>query len=184
MLRVASGSEKGRKLKSLRSLRPTEEQVRSALFNSLGGKIKNKRFLDLFAGTGVVGIEALSRGASQAWFVDRKRDCLELIKENLQECHFEEKGRVFLTDARRAVTLFDRKGERFDFIFLDPPYQRSDVLIQTLQVVGEGSILTDEGICIVQHSSGLVLPQEIGELSKENVKKFGTTALSFYRRKV
>jgi len=183
MLRVASGSAKGRKLWSLKSLRPTEEQVRTALFNSLGVKIQNRRFLDLFAGTGVVGIEALSRGAGEAWFVDKARRCVELIKKNLQECHLEDRGRVFLTDARKAILLFNRKGERFDFIFLDPPYQRIDVLLQSLELIGETDILSDEGMCIAQHPSALILPQEIGELNKENIKVFGATTLSFYRRR-
>ncbi len=182
MLRVAGGSAKGRKLKSLRSLRPTEEQVRSALFNSLGESLKNKRFLDLFAGTGIVGIEALSRGASQAWFVEKARKCVDLIKSNLQECHMEERGRVFPMDVRRAIPLFAKKGEKFHFVFLDPPYLKVDVLSQSLQLIGETDILGEGGVCIVQHSSGLMLPQQIGRLQKESVKVFGTTTLSFYRR--
>lgn len=183
MLRVASGSIKGRKLRSLKSLRPTEEQVRSSLFNSIGEKIRDKRFLDLFAGTGVVGIEALSRGASEAWFVDKARKCVELIKKNLQECRLEEKGVVFHTDAKKAILLFNKRGEKFHFIFLDPPYQRVDVMLQSLELIGETDILAGEGMCIVQHPSGLVLQQEIGGLVKENVKVFGTTSLSFYRRR-
>ena len=182
MLRVASGKEKGRKLRSLKSLRPTEEQVRTALFNSLAIKLEGARFLDLFAGTGVVGIEALSRGAREAWFVDRARKCIELIKENLRECHFEEKGKVFLTDARKAVSLFSKKGERFDIIFLDPPYKRVDLLVETLQLIGEEEILAEGGICVAQHLSNILLPDNIGELRKKKEKKFGTTTISIYGR--
>lgn len=183
MLRVASGSAKGKKLSSLKSLRPTEEQVRNALFNSIGEKIKGKRFLDLFAGTGVVGIEALSRGASQAWFVDRARKCIELIRKNLQECRLEDRAKVFLTDARKAIRLFGKKGEKFHFVFLDPPYQSIDALLQSLELISEVDILEDEGVCIAQHLSGLLLPEEIGELVKEGLKTFGSTTLTFYRRK-
>ena len=182
MLRVASGKEKGRKLRSLKSLRPTEEQVRTALFNSLGMKLEGARFLDLFAGTGIVGIEALSRGAREAWFVDRAGKCIELIKENLKECHFEEKGRVFLTDARKAVSLFSKRGEKFDIIFLDPPYKRIDLLLESLQLIGEEGILREEGLCVVQHLSHIILPDEIGKIRKRNEKKFGTTTLSIYGR--
>ncbi|MBC7327460.1 16S rRNA (guanine(966)-N(2))-methyltransferase RsmD [bacterium] len=182
MLRVASGSEKGRRLRSLKSLRPTEEQVRISLFNSLGAKIKDKRFLDLFAGTGAVGIEALSRGAREAWFVDRKRKCVDIIKENLKDCHFEEKARVFFTDARRAITIFAKKGEKFDLIFLDPPYERIDTLMESLELLGETELLNDDGLCIVQHSASVSLPEQVGSLVKSNVKIFGNTALTFYRR--
>lgn len=183
MLRVAGGSQKGRKLGSLKSLRPTEEQVRSSLFNSIGERIQDKRFLDLFAGTGVVGIEALSRGAKEAWFVDRSKSCAEVIKKNLRGCLFEERGKIFLTDARRAVMLFNKRGEKFDFIFMDPPYEKSAVLLQTLYLLGEGDLLKEEGLCVVQHISGLILPLEIGKLIKEKTKVFGATTLSFYRRK-
>jgi 16S rRNA (guanine(966)-N(2))-methyltransferase RsmD len=182
MLRVASGREKGRKLRSLKSLRPTEEQVRTALFNSLGTRLEGARFLDLFAGTGIVGIEALSRGAKEAWFVDREWKCIELIKENLKECNFEERGRVFHTDARKAVSLFSKRGERFDIVFLDPPYKRIDLLLETLQLIGEEDILREEGLCVVQHLSNILLPDEIGKLRKRNEKKFGTTTLTIYGR--
>ncbi|MGB9876765.1 MAG: 16S rRNA (guanine(966)-N(2))-methyltransferase RsmD [bacterium] len=182
MLRIASGKEKGRRLRSLKSLRPTEEQVRQSLFNSLAKRVEGARFLDLFAGTGVVGIEALSRGAKEAWFVDRAKKCVELIKKNLKECNLEEKGRVFLTDVRKVVPLFSKRGERFEIVFLDPPYNKIDLLFESLNLIGEGDILVDEGICIVQHDSHLILPDTIGKLRKFNIKKFGTTTLSFYGR--
>lgn len=183
MTYIISGVKKGEKLKSTRKVRPTQGRVKSALFNIIGDKIKNCRFLDLFAGTGAVGLEALSRGAGLVYFVDNDKECMEVIRENLKKCGWEEKAKLFHTDARHAISLLSRQNQKFEFIFLDPPYERTSLLSSTLQMLGKEELLEKEGVCIIQHLSNFSLPAEVGKLQKFRESKYGETMLTFYKVK-
>ena len=136
-MRIIAGKLKGRVLKIPRGIRPTSQKVREALFSILGNRIIDGVVLDLFAGSGALGIEALSRGAKSATFVDNNRKCVQTIKVNLELCglsSFQSSSlrrkerdekieiRVLSMEALKAIRFFERKGERFDLIFLDPPY--------------------------------------------------------------
>jgi len=122
MLRVIGGSAKGRKLKAPKGLktRPTSERVREALFDILGPEVIGASFLDLFAGSGAVGIEALSRGAGKVVFVEKDNHVRKTIRENLDICGFSEQARIWAKDARMVLDSY--KFKPFDIIFIDPPY--------------------------------------------------------------
>lgn len=183
MTHIISGVKKGEKLKTTRKVRPTQGRVKSALFNIIGDKIRDCHFLDLFAGTGAVGLEALSRGAGEVYFVDNDKECMEVIQENLKKCGWEDRAKLFHMDARHAISLLARQNQRFEFVFLDPPYERTFLLSSTLQMLGKEALLGEGGICVVQHLSNFSLPAEVGKLQKFRESKYGETMLTFYKVK-
>jgi 16S rRNA (guanine(966)-N(2))-methyltransferase RsmD len=182
MVRVIAGSAKGRRLATLRTLalRPTPDRVREALFNILGERIDGAAVLDLFAGSGAVGLEALSRGARVAVFVEVHEPACRLIESNLQRCRLEAQARVWCRDALQAIPALTQQGQRFDVIFLDPPYQ-SPLLEEALERLGDARLLCDDGQVIAEHFFKRVLPERFGRLRRTRVARFGDVALSFYR---
>lgn len=179
-MRVIAGSAKGRKLESVpgTSTRPITDRVKEALFNILGASIEGARFLDLFAGTGAVGIEALSRGAARAVFCERDRLALRTIGHNLQATGLANRARVVAGDAFRF--LRNPGGERFDFVYIAPP-QYKGIWIRALQAVDEGDVLAPGGIAIVQ-----IHPKErqdvpLRRLRLFDERRYGSTLLLFYR---
>ncbi len=206
-MRVIGGSVKGRRLSQFRGqdIRPTPDMVREALFNILGGKIVNASFLDIFAGTGGVGIEALSRGAVQVFFVDNSVKARRIIYNNLKLCGFlsspadihrdsalEQCGiappdthillrfRFIRNNAIKAMHDLEAMGERFDIIFIDPPY-KSDLYEQTLNIISQSSLLNEGGMVIVEHFFKRVLEERYGMLELNKRVRFGDTSLSFWR---
>lgn len=182
-LRVIAGSAKGRKLKSsLRyALRPTSDKVKEALFDILGPQqVQDVRFLDLFAGTGSIGIEALSRGARNATFVEQKASFADLIRSNVQICGFVN-FEIIICDVLRAILSLHNRERKFGIIFIDPPYS-SDLSLKTLDALDAADLLDEEHVIIVEHSTKSPLPERIGGLSSRRVAKFGDTLLSFYRK--
>jgi 16S rRNA (guanine(966)-N(2))-methyltransferase RsmD len=179
-MRVIAGSAKGRKLESVpgTSTRPITDRVKEALFNILGASIEGARFLDLFAGTGAVGIEALSRGAARAVFCERDRLALRTIGHNLQATGLADQARVVAGDAFRF--LRNPGDERFDFVYIAPP-QYKGIWIRALQAVDEGDVLAPGGIAIVQ-----IHPKErqdvpLRRLRLFDERRYGSTLLLFYR---
>ncbi|MBC7240977.1 MAG: 16S rRNA (guanine(966)-N(2))-methyltransferase RsmD [Anaerolineae bacterium] len=179
-MRVIAGSAKGRKLESVpgTSTRPITDRVKEALFNILGASIEGARFLDLFAGTGAVGIEALSRGAARAVFCERDRLALRTIGHNLQATGLADRARVVAGDAFRF--LRNPGDERFDFVYIAPP-QYKGIWIRALQAVDEGDVLAPGGIAIVQ-----IHPKErqdvpLRRLRLFDERRYGSTLLLFYR---
>jgi len=182
MLRVISGSAKGRRLATLRTLalRPTPDRVREALFNILGAQIDGAAFLDLFAGSGANGLEALSRGARIAIFVEAHEPACQLIETNLRRCGLHEQGLIWCRNVLDALPALQTRGHTFDVIFLDPPY-RGSLLEDALQQLGDGRLLTAHGQVIAEHFCKRVLPERYGRLRRVRVARFGDVALSFYR---
>lgn len=179
-MRVIAGSAKGRKLESVpgTSTRPITDRVKEALFNILGASIEGARFLDLFAGTGAVGIEALSRGAARAVFCERDRLALRTIGHNLQATGLADRARVVAGDAFRF--LKNPGNERFDFVYIAPP-QYKGIWIRALQAVDEGEVLAPGGTAIVQ-----IHPKErqdvpLRRLRLFDERRYGSTLLLFYR---
>lgn len=152
-MRVITGSARGRPLKSLRgqATRPTTELLKGALFNMIGPDIEGKSFLDLYAGTGAVGIEALSRGASLAVFIDSSPEAVKVIADNLRSTGLSERGRAYLNTVRAAVDILAHRGQQFDYVFLDPPYEKGYVA-PTLDWVVRAGVLAPGGVVIVEHS--------------------------------
>ena len=177
-MRIIAGLYKGRNLKSPPSLdvRPTSDRLRETLFNVIAPRIEDARFLDLCAGSGAVGIEALSRGASYTTFVDRSRRSCTLIESNLKLCRVpEEQWEIYCSEAYEFLKQTD---SRWDIIYFDPPYK--DDYLRTLELVG--SRLND--LLIVEHHHKNKLPESIGMLQRNRILKQGDSALSFFRTQI
>jgi 16S rRNA (guanine966-N2)-methyltransferase len=186
-LRIIAGKYRGRNLKSPPSLevRPTSDRLRETLFNVIAPRIEGARFLDLCAGSGAVGIEALSRGASHATFVDRSRKMCELIKSNLDLCRIERReSEVIQAEAedhlRRFIAKQPDSGKPWDILFFDPPY--STGYLQVLEIFGThaSSLLTENGLLIVEHHHKNILEDKVGSIIRSRILKQGDSALSFY----
>ncbi|MFL6227795.1 MAG: 16S rRNA (guanine(966)-N(2))-methyltransferase RsmD [Pyrinomonadaceae bacterium] len=183
-MRIIAGEYRGRVLKSPPSLqiRPTSDRLRETLFNVIAPRIEGARFLDLCAGSGAVGLEALSRGASFVHFVDRSRKMCGLVEANLDLCGVpEEQTEVVLSEAteylRRART---RGGLSWDIAFFDPPYATD--YLPTLEQFGSTSptLLGMGGLLVVEHHHKNPLKEEVGALRRWRILKQGDSALSFY----
>ena len=179
-MRVITGTARGRRLKELEGMetRPTTDRVKEGLFSALQFEIEGRRVLDLFAGTGQLGIECLSRGAAAAVFVDRRPDAVKLIRENLKATGLEKAGRVVQGD---AISFLSGCRERFGVIFLDPPYQ-TQLLEQTLELVSKIDILSEHGIMICESPAERELPPLAPPYEKGREYRYGRIKLTVYRR--
>ncbi len=177
-MRVIAGKYKGRKLETPvdYSVRPTADKVKEAMFSILMGKIRESRFLDLFAGTGSIGIEALSRGASSCVFGDSSRESIKLIKKNIELCGAGDAATVVSGDFRKVL---DAQDDKFDIIFLDPPYGRG-FIEPSFESISKLSLLNDEGLIIAEHRRDEELPEELYGLKKLKERKYGRIVLSIY----
>ena len=178
-MRVITGSARGRRLKELEGLetRPTTGKVKEALFSVIQFDIEGRRVLDLFAGTGQLGIEALSRGAECAVFVERRRDALQVIRENLEACGMTDKARVVNGDAMSYL----KSGEKFDLIFLDPPYA-SGLLEQALEEIVRIDICRRHGIIVADSAADKTLPALAGPYALYREYRYGKIKLTVYHR--
>ena len=151
-MRVITGSARGRRLKELKGMdtRPTTDQVKEGMFNILQFDIEGRRVLDLFAGTGQLGIEALSRGAASAVFVEARKDAAALVRENLALCGMEDRSRCVLGD---ALGFLSSLRERFDLIFLDPPYAMTEAYETATRMIMEEKLLSKDGILLSERIS-------------------------------
>jgi len=165
--------------KKSRSLRPLTDQAREALFNILGGKVVDSCFLDLFAGTGAVGIEALSRGAKIAIFVELNRPTVSIIRQNLELTGFSDRAEVYAVDVIRALNLLNGKGAKFDIIFVGAPYD-SPVLEKALLKLSETEVLKTDGILVAEHRKQHTLQEKYGKLKAFRDARYGETVLTFY----
>ena len=177
-MKVTGGTGKGRKLKVPPGsrVRPTSDKVKQALFNILGEKVKGAAFLDLYAGTGGVGIEALSRGAGRVVFIDDANDSLRAIKKNVEQTGFGERAQVM---PHRAETFLRKTSEQFDIVFLDPPYSLQ--LEIPLVLVSEAEILNPDAIVVGEHFKKQASPKQAGRLVLYRETHYGDTVLAFYK---
>ena len=178
-MRVITGSARGRRLKELEGMetRPTTSKVKESLFSIIQFDIEGRRVLDLFAGTGQLGIEALSRGAAECVFVDRRGDAVELIRENVKLCGLESAARVRKGDALAYL----RSGEKFDLIFLDPPYA-TDLLDRALEEITEFDICRQHGIIIAESAAEHALPPVQPPYALYREYRYGKIKLTVYHR--
>ena len=187
-MRVIAGTYRSRILNSLKglALRPTSDRLRETLFNVLGADMAGSRFLDLFAGTGAIGIEALSRGASEVVFVENHAPAAALIRRNLESLGIRKGAMVLATEVVRGLEKLaskeSTKGSRFDYVFLDPPYAAARDYARVLESLGSGNLLAPGGVVIAEHRRSFALPEVVGALQCYRVLKQGDAALSFYRR--
>ena len=179
-MRVITGTARGRRLKEPQGMdiRPTTDKVKESMFSILQFDIEGRRVLDLFGGTGQLGIEALSRGAERCTFVDARREAAALIRENLKATGLEKAGRVVQGD---AISFLSGCRERFGVIFLDPPYQ-TQLLEQTLELVSKIDILSEHGIMICESPAERELPPLAPPYEKGREYRYGRIKLTVYRR--
>ncbi|MFH1655864.1 MAG: 16S rRNA (guanine(966)-N(2))-methyltransferase RsmD [Candidatus Omnitrophota bacterium] len=181
-MKIITGKLKGLALKSPEvNLRPTQDKVRKAIFDILAGCIKGVNFLELFAGSGAVGIEALSCGAGFVCFVENDRESIGLLRENLARARVSNYA-VKPLDAFTALELFAKENKSFDIIFIDPPYYE-DLAKKFLLSLSAYDILTSAGFVIIQHFKKDVIPEETGSFKLFKQKFYGDTVVSFYQMK-
>lgn len=177
-MRIIAGTAKGRTLRSLRgrALRPTADRVRESVFGMLGNKVVGARFLDLYAGVGAVGLEALSRGAAEAVFVESHRPAAEAIRENASRCGVADRARVMALPVLRALGALARRGERFDLVYVDPPYGSGE-LAEAMAVLGAGGLLAEGALVLCQHGRREELEEGIGPLRRMRRARYGETVV-------
>lgn len=177
-MRVITGSARGKRLKSLpgNDVRPTTEKVKEAIFSAIQFDIEGRRFLDLFAGSGQMGIEALSRGASGAVFVDAATDSIKVCTENVKSAGFENRARIVRSD---AFSYLAGCGETFDIAFLDPPY-KAGLLIKAVGEVARR--MSDFGTIICEHPTELALPDTVEDFSVYRTYRYGKIQVSIYKK--
>jgi 16S rRNA (guanine(966)-N(2))-methyltransferase RsmD len=179
-MRIISGTSKGRKLVTPRSqsLRPTSDRVKESIFNILQDEIVGKVVLDLFAGTGNLGIEALSRGAKKTIFVEKGRQALRLIQRNLTQFGLEERSEILPKDANRAIGILKQKGESFDLILMDPPYQKG-LIQKTLMKLNSYPIYHKDSILVIEHDRREPLSTVMDGWNLIRQRRIGDTVISF-----
>ncbi|MEC3606975.1 16S rRNA (guanine(966)-N(2))-methyltransferase RsmD [Bacillus glycinifermentans] len=183
-MRVISGTYKGRALKAVpgMSTRPTTDKVKESIFNMVGPYFDGGDGLDLYAGSGGLGIEALSRGFDRIVFVDRDFKAIQTVKNNLQTLGIQKRAEVYRNDADRALHALVKRGLTFDAIFLDPPY-REQKLEALLSIVDKANMLTDKGFILTEHAKEVVLPEQVGELLRTRQEIYGVTGVTIYRKR-
>ncbi len=181
-VRVISGSARGRSLKAVPGMgtRPTTDKVKEAIFSMIGPYFDGGYVLDLFAGTGGLGIEALSRGAERAIFVDMDPKSIDVIKQNLKTAKLENQAEVYRNDAMRAIKALEKRAKGFDLIFLDPPYKMTNADEMMLDLAQRGLVQEDATV-MVEHDAGHVYPEQVGEFRQTRVSNYGETTVSIYR---
>ena len=179
-MRVITGSARGMKLRTLEGLatRPTSDRVKEEVFNIIQFDIEGRRVLDLFAGSGQLAIEALSRGAAYAVLVDQSLEAVKIVKENLKKTRFDQRATVLRAD---YLQYLSSAREKFDLIFLDPPYSEK-YLERALERISEIDILTEGGIIVCEKPRGKVLPPVVGDLICSKDYNYGKTAVNLYTR--
>ena len=188
-MRIVAGKFKGRRLKTLKgsTVRPTADRVKESLFRIFGEQVVDADFLDLCAGTGSIGLEALSQGARSATFVDSNYHAVRIIESNLEMCGFDRKCphvKLIHLDARKALARFGRRKAKFDLIYFDPPYA-SKIHESCVKQIAEGDLLSAAGVLVIEHGK-VQEPDWTGDLTLDELvlsrrERYGDTMLSFYR---
>jgi len=181
-VRIIAGAYKGRRLTTPRgdTTRPTADQVRIALLDTLMPWLPEARVLDLFAGAGGVGLEALSRGAAHVTFVERDARAMQALRANVATLDVAPVVRVLRESVRRALHALRVEAARFDVVFLDPPYEGDDVR-ETLESLGDAALLADGAVVVAQHLTKRAPPASTGALTAFRTRRFGETTLTFFR---
>lgn len=186
-MRIVAGKYGSRTIHTLRglALRPTSDRLRETLFNILGPAVEGALFVDVYAGTGAVGIEALSRGADEVIFIEKHPAAVTLIRKNLASLEIQDGFEILAKDALRGLELLASRrfggAVQADFIFLDPPYADQPEYEATLEFLDHSHLLARQGRVIVEHARRLALPEHLTRLERVRLVEQGDTTLSFYR---
>lgn len=179
-MRIITGSAKGTQLKAPRGLatRPTADRVKESVFNILGDIVIDAHVLDIFAGTGNLGLEALSRGATAAVFIDNSTESIDIIKANAERTKLTARTEIYKNDVTRALDKFVQNGRSFDLIFCDPPYNQGLIQI-VLDRIENHSLLKPKGILVIEHSKHEKITDDWNNLQLRRVERYGETLVSF-----
>ncbi|MGH9469694.1 MAG: 16S rRNA (guanine(966)-N(2))-methyltransferase RsmD [Terriglobia bacterium] len=182
-MRIIAGQFRGRGLRALKgsALRPTSDQMRETLFDVLGDRARGACFLDLYAGSGAVGIEALSRGAGSVVFVEQHRPASEMVLQNLAALGIKSNFRLITSDASAAIERLASESARFEYIFLDPPYAAVGEYHRCLREIARAGISAPESVVIAEHSRHCNLEERYGALARFRLLRHGDSQLAFYR---
>ncbi len=185
-MRIVAGQYRSRVLKSpgkLR-LRPTSDRLRETLFNILGPAVEESLFVDVYSGTGAVGVEALSRGAREVIFIEQRPAAVALIRKNLEQLGVTVGAEILAMDALRGLEVLTSQHVLADFIFLDPPYKEAGEYERVLDFLDSTHLLAPSGRIIVEHNRRRELPERLMRLERSRIVEQGDAALSFYRLSV
>ena len=182
-MRIISGIWKGRRLISPKGMdvRPTSDKVKEAVFNIIRTRITGSRALDLFAGTGNLGLELLSRGGIKVVFVEKNHYVFSVLKMNCNNIASPEQYEAILMDSFDAIKVLSLKDQSFDIIFIDPPY-KSELKSKALSAICAGNLLVHEGIAVVEHDHKDYQPDIAGDLVKIYERRLGNTGVTLYKR--
>ncbi|MED1794338.1 16S rRNA (guanine(966)-N(2))-methyltransferase RsmD [Brevibacillus nitrificans] len=180
-MRVIAGEHKGRRLAAVpgKGTRPTTDKVKESIFNMIGPYFDGGWALDLYAGTGGLGIEALSRGIEHAVFVERDSKAFAVVKQNLATCRLEGQAELYRIDADRAIRTLAARKQVFDLVFLDPPYAHQKIA-EEIRLFQELGLLADGAWIVAEHDIGVELPEEIGACVLDRASTYGETAVTLY----
>lgn len=182
-MRIIAGDFKGRPLTAVpgKGTRPTTDKVRESIFNIIGPYFDGGTVLDLYAGTGGLGIEALSRGIAKAVFIDIDPKAITVIKENISSFKLDNQVEVFRTDSHRALKALTKRELQFDLVFLDPPYAKQKIA-EEIQLLQDFNLLAPGAQIVTEHDASVVLPESIGTFAKVRFVTYGDTTVSIFER--
>ena len=183
-MRITGGELNGRILGTVNgwNVRPTSSKVRQAVFNIIGNDLSGFRVIDFFAGSGIMGIEALSRGAEWALFIDNSNKSLDLIKKNLSICGFGNKGFIIKGDITEGIPEHKKiSNKSIDFVFIDPPYKK-DIIPGVLESVVKNEIMADDSYIVTESMKHDTLPDKVGDFFSVKTKLYGETKIDIYSR--
>lgn len=182
-VRVISGTAKGRPLRAVPGVntRPTSDKVKEAVFSMIGPYFDGGMVLDLYAGTGGLAIEALSRGMERAVLIDQDRKAIETIRDNVKRTGFADRVEIYRNDATRALSALAKRELRFDLVLLDPPYRLTN-MDELMLIMQERNLLADEPVIVVEHDVNHTYEDQVGILTCTRRTEYGDSAVSIYRR--
>jgi 16S rRNA (guanine(966)-N(2))-methyltransferase RsmD len=182
-MRIIAGTYRGLRLRTLKggNLRPTSDQLRETLFDVLGPSVVGSMFLDAYAGSGAVGLEALSRGAHEVVFIEHHRPAAELIRENLAALHIDSGFHLMTCAVLAGLERLEQQEAHFDFVFLDPPYEEIREHHHALRQLARGTLLLPSSLVVAEHSRHVELEEEYGSLRRTRLLRHGDAQLASYR---
>lgn len=182
-MRIIAGTYRGLRLRGLKggNLRPTSDQLRETVFDILGPRVAGSKFLDAYAGSGAVGLEALSRGASEVVFIEHHRPAVKLIRKNLEALKIDSDFRLMTCQVLKGLERLQEEAARFDYVFLDPPYTEVREYHHVLRQLSRAQLLSPSSVVIAEHSRHCVLEDHYGALLRTRAIRHGDAQLAFYR---
>ena len=182
-MRIIGGEFRGRRIKQpdLDTVRPTKDRVREAVFNIISGEVRGASVLDIFAGSGAYGLEALSRGADRVLFIEKATECCDVIRKNMGLLGSSEKCKIITEDAFRGLKALCKDNKMFDIVFSDPPFGMG-MAKKTLIMISQYDILKPAGLLVVEHSASEKIPETEGNVSICKQKTYGDILISIFQK--